>query len=140
MNITATDGSRFRIQLSYVDNTVQTAAADNAGGTYTQTTTTAAAVIQPSEYPQPIGTVRCYAMPNGEVGIVVDGSSPNTELTINPLPHAIRKGYAKSYAYGQSGVSHQLNVGQITVNSARSATSRDSTRPISWGHSRPPRP
>ena len=32
-----------------------------------------------------------YAMPNGEVGIIVDGSSHNTELTINPLPHAIKR-------------------------------------------------
>ena len=56
-------------------------------------------------------------MPNGEVGIIVDGSNDNTELTINPLPHPIRKGYAHSYAYGQSGVTHILNIGQITVNS-----------------------
>ena len=41
----------------------------------------------------------------------------NTELTINPLPQPIRKGYAHSYAYGQSGKDHLLNVGQITVNS-----------------------
>ena len=56
-------------------------------------------------------------MPNGEVGIIVDGSNDNTELTINPLPTPIRKGYAHSYAYGQSGVTHILNIGQITVNS-----------------------
>jgi len=56
-------------------------------------------------------------MPNGEVGIIVDGSNDNTELTINPLPTPIRKGYAHSYAYGQSGVTHTLNIGQITVNS-----------------------
>ncbi|MGC8642924.1 MAG: hypothetical protein ACP5XB_23960 [Isosphaeraceae bacterium] len=119
VNVIATDGSRYRIQLGYVDNTVQTAAADGAGGSYTQTTTSAASIIQPSGYPQPIGTVRCYAMPNGEVGIIVDGSSPNTELTINPLPHPIVTGYAHSYAYGQSGVSHVLNIGQITVNSGQ---------------------
>ena len=74
-------------------------------------------IIQPSEFPQPIGTVRVYAMPNGEVGIIVDGSNDNTELTINPLPHPIRKGYAHSYAYGDAGVTHLLNIGQITVNS-----------------------
>ena len=40
-------------------------------------------------------------MPRGKVGIIVDGSTPNTELTINPLPHPIRKGYAHSFAYGR---------------------------------------
>ena len=74
-------------------------------------------MIQPSEFPQPIGTVRVYAMPGGKIGIIVDGSTPNTELTINPLPHPIRKGYAHSFAYGAPGQNHLLNVGQITVNS-----------------------
>ena len=118
-NVVSVDGSHFRIQLGYESNTVATAAGDGAGGTYTQTTPTPAlTVIQPSSSPvQPIGTVRVYAMPNGEVGIIVDGSNDNTELTINPLPTPIRKGYAHSYAYGQSGVTHILNIGQITVNS-----------------------
>ena len=118
VNVVSVDGSHFRIQLGYISNTVATAAGDGAGGTYTQSTPTpASTIIQPSEFPQPIGTVRVYAMPNGEVGIIVDGSNDNTELTINPLPHPIRKGYAHSYAYGQSGVTHILNIGQITVNS-----------------------
>ena len=56
-------------------------------------------------------------MPGGEVGIIVDGSTQNTELTINALPHPIPKGYAHSYAYGMSGETHILNIGQITVNS-----------------------
>src|SRR5271166_4127063 len=117
-NVVAVDGSHFRIQLGYESNTVATAAGDGAGGTFTQTTPTPAeTVIQPTEFPEPIGTLRVYAMPNGEVGIIVDGSNSNTELTINPLPTPIRKGYAHSYAYGQSGVTHTLNIGQITVNS-----------------------
>ena len=117
-NVVSVDGSHFRIQLGYESNTVATAAGDGAGGTYTQSTPTpASTVIQPTEFPQPIGTLRVYAMPNGEVGIIVDGSNDNTELTINPLPTPIRKGYAHSYAYGQSGVTHILNIGQITVNS-----------------------
>jgi len=117
-NVVSVDGSHFRIQLGYESNTVATAAGDGAGGTYTQSTPTpASTVIQPTEFPQPIGTLRVYAMPNGEVGIIVDGSNNNTELTINPLPTPIRKGYAHSYAYGQSGVTHILNIGQITVNS-----------------------
>src|SRR5271165_7016539 len=117
-NVVSVDGSHFRIQLGYESNTVATAAGDGAGGTYTQSTPTpASTVIQPTEFPQPIGTLRVYAMPNGEVGIIVDGSNDNTELTINPLPTPIRKGYAHSYAYGMSGETHILNIGQITVNS-----------------------
>jgi hypothetical protein len=117
-NVVSVDGSHFRIQLGYISNTVATSAGDGAGGTFTQSTPVpASTIIQPTEFPQPIGTVRVYAMPNGEVGIVVDGSNDNTELTINPLPKPIRKGYAHSYAYGQSGVTHILNIGQITINS-----------------------
>ncbi len=56
-------------------------------------------------------------MSNGRVGIIVDGSTPNTELTINPLGQAQRKGYASSYAYGQALQGHVLNIGQITINS-----------------------
>ncbi len=117
-DVIATDGSYFRIQLGYISNTVATSAGDGAGGTYTQSTPTPASSInQPSEYPQPIGTVRVYPMLNGQVGIIVDGSNSNTELTINPLPNPIRKGNAHSFAYGQAGVTHVLNIGQITVNS-----------------------
>ena len=117
-NVVAVDGSHFRIQLGYESNTVATSAGDGAAGTYTASTPEPAlATAQPTETPQPIGTLRVYAMPNGEVGIIVDGSNDNTELTINPLPTPIRKGYAHSYAYGQSGVTHILNIGQITVNS-----------------------
>lgn len=119
VEVASVDGTHYRIQLSYISNTVQTAAGDGAAGLYTQSTTSAAAVIQPSGYPQPIGTVRAYAMPGGKIGIIVDGSSPNTQLTINPLPQPIRKGYAHSYAYGQSGKEHLLNIGQITINSGR---------------------
>ena len=117
-NVVSVDGSHFRIQLGYISNTVATSAGDGAGGTYTQSTPTpASSIIQPSEFPQPIGTLRVYAMPNGQVGIIVDGSTSNTELTINPLPHPIRKGYAHSYAYGAANVSHVLNIGKIIVNS-----------------------
>ena len=48
---------------------------------------------------------------------MVDGSTANTELTINPLPTPIRKGYAHSYAYGMGGETHLINIGQITINS-----------------------
>src|SRR5262249_34551720 len=72
-----------------------------------------------ANYPQPIGTVRAYAMPGGRVGIIVDGSTPNTELTINPLGLPQKKGYAHSFAYGESTRNHILNIGQITINSGQ---------------------
>ena len=114
-NVVSVDGSHFRIQLTYIPNTVQTSAQSGLGEFFTQTP--ASSLIQPHSLPQPVGTVRVYAMPNGEVGIIVDGSTKNTELTINALPHPIPKGYAHSYAYGMSGETHILNIGQITVNS-----------------------
>ena len=91
-NVAATDGSHYRIQLSYIPNTVQTSAQGGLGGFFTQTP--ASSPIQPHSLPQPVGTVRVYAMPGGKVGIIVDGSTQNTELTINSLPHPIPKGYA----------------------------------------------
>jgi hypothetical protein len=118
VNVVSVDGTHYRIQLSYISNTVATSNGDGLGGFYTQTTPTpAASIIQPTSYPQPPGVVRVYAMPGGKIGIIVDGSTPNTELTINPLPHPIRKGYAHSFAYGMAGQTHLINIGQITVNS-----------------------
>ena len=116
--VLAPDGSYFRLTLGYISNTVQASAGDGPAGLYTQSTPTPAQnVIQPTEYPQPIGTIRVYAMGGNEIGIIVDGSNSNTELTINPLPHPIVKGFGHSFAYGQAGVSHMLNIGQLTVNS-----------------------
>ncbi|QEH32899.1 hypothetical protein OJF2_13840 [Aquisphaera giovannonii] len=138
VNVVTVDGTRYRVQLGYIANTIATSQNDQAGGTYTQTTTSAASIIQPSSYPQPVGVVRAYAMPDGKVGIIVDGSTANTELTINPLPAAQRKGYAHSYAYGQANQGHLMNVGQITVNSGQIGTiegfhSADLSGPITIG-------
>jgi hypothetical protein len=66
---------------------------------------------------QPIGTVRAYAMPGGRVGLILDGTTTQSELDISPYPFKQRKGYAHSFAYGQTTQSHILNIGQITVNS-----------------------
>ena len=60
-------------------------------------------------------------MPGGSVGIIVDGSTQNTELTINPLGQQQRKGYAHSFAYGAAARGHILNIGQITVNTGEIA-------------------
>ena len=56
-------------------------------------------------------------MSGGRVGIIIDGSTNQTEVDISPYPFHMRKGYAHSFAYGQANESHILNIGQITVNS-----------------------
>ena len=120
VQVTAQDGSHYLIKLSYTSNTLATAAAEGSNGQAGDTTAqTATALVgqQNANYPQPIGTVRAYAMPGGKVGIIVDGSTPNTELTINPLGLPQKKGYAHSFAYGESTRNHILNIGQLTVNS-----------------------
>ena len=111
---------------SYTSNTLATNVAEGTNGQdgATSTTTTAERHWSPRQsatYPQPIGTVRAYAMSGGRVGIIVDGSTQNTELTINPLGQQQRKGFAKSFAYGAANRGHILNIGQITVNTGQIA-------------------
>lgn len=120
VEVTAPDGSHYMIKLSYTSNTIATDVAegtDGQGGNSTSATADALVSEANANYPQPIGTVRAYAMPGGRVGLIVDGSTPNTELTINPLGQPQEKGFAKSFAYGESGRTHLLNIGQITVTS-----------------------
>ncbi|MGO9913160.1 MAG: hypothetical protein ACLQIB_00375 [Isosphaeraceae bacterium] len=120
VEVTAQDGSHYLIKLAYTSNTLATAPAEGGngqGGNSTAASATALVSQQNANYPQPIGTVRAYAMPGGRVGIIVDGSTSNTELTINPLGLPQKKGYAHSFAYGESTRNHILNVGQLTVNS-----------------------
>ena len=115
-------GSHYMVSLSYTSNTLATNVAEGSNGQdgNTSTTPSAALVSQAAaNYPQPIGTVRAYAMSGGRIGIIVDGSTQNTELTINPLGEQQHKGFAKSFAYGQANLGHILNVGQITVNSGQ---------------------
>ncbi len=120
VEVTAQDGSHYMISLSYTSNTLAT---NTAEGTNGQLGASSAAAdtqqvsTQSASYPQPIGTVRAYAIPNGRVGIVVDGSTQNTDLTINPLGEPQKKGFAHSFAYGETSRGHVLNVGQITINS-----------------------
>jgi len=125
VEVTALDGSHYMISLSYTSNTLATNGAEGANGqTGAATSTAAADQISPqsARYPQPIGTVRAYPMPNGQVGIIVDGSTQNTELTINPLGQPQRKGFAHSFAYGESSRNHILNVGSITITSGKIAS------------------
>ena len=122
VEVTAQDGSHYMISLSYTSNTLATNIAEGAngqGGTSTTAATDSLVASQSASFPQPIGTVRAYAIPNGRVGIIVDGSTQNTDLTINPLGEPQKKGFAHSFAYGESNRSHVLNVGQITINSGQ---------------------
>ena len=117
-------GTHYMVSLSYTSNTLATNVAEGSNGqSGASSTATAEETVAQAEstYPQPIGTVRAYAMSGGRVGIVVDGSTQNTELTINPLGQAQVKGFAKSFAYGAANLGHVLNVGQITINSGEIA-------------------
>lgn len=120
VEVTALDGSHYMIKLSYTSNTLATDIAEGSngqGGNATAETATSLVSQQNGNYPQPIGTVRAYAMPGGRVGLIVDGSTSNTDLTINPLGQPQKKGFAKSFAYGESTRYHVLNIGQLTVSS-----------------------
>jgi hypothetical protein len=114
------DGSHFQISLTQFVPTPPTS-----------TTGAAVAVTQPpiqGQVPgagaiQPIGTVRAYSMPPStpggppRVGLILDGTTTQSELDISPVPFKQRKGYAHSFAYGATRQSHLLNIGQIIVNS-----------------------
>jgi hypothetical protein len=120
VQVVALDGSHYMIRLSYTSNTISTDIAEGANGQQGNASLAGAQALvseQNANYPQPIGTVRAYAMPGGRVGIIVDGSTPNTDLTINPLGQRQYKGFAHSFAYGQAGRYHLLNIGQLTVTS-----------------------
>jgi hypothetical protein len=120
VEVSALDGSHYMISLSYTSNTLATSPAEGANGQAGNSSTAAATALvntQSATYPQPIGTVRAYPMSHGRVGIIVDGSTQNTDLTINPLGEPQVKGFAHSFAYGESNRGHILNIGQITVTS-----------------------
>jgi hypothetical protein len=113
-------GSHYQIALSYTSNTLATNGAEGSDGqSGSSSSATALALVSQAgaNYPQPIGTVRAYAMSGGRIGIIVDGSTQNTELTINPLGQQQRIGFAHSFAYGAAARGHILNIGQLTVNS-----------------------
>ena len=122
VEVTALDGSHYMIKLSYTSNTTATNIAEGANGqngVASPADTTSQVAMQNANYPQPLGTIRAYPMSGGRVGLVIDGSTPNTEVTINPLGQPQIKGFAHSFAYGESTRKHLLNIGQITVNSGQ---------------------
>lgn len=103
------DGSRFRVSLQLADNQYGTGLSAQTGGAGTN--------VVPSAAVQPQGTVRAYAMPGGQVGLIVDGTTQLMALVIDPLPFAQRKGFAKSFAYGETGRSHMLQIGSLQITS-----------------------
>jgi hypothetical protein len=110
------NGSRFQISLTYYFQPSPTG---------TTTTATTQSPIQ-GQTPggsgiQPQGTVRAYAMSGGRIGLILDGTTNQTELTISPEAKFQRKGYAHSFSYGMAAQSDVLNIGQITVNSGQLA-------------------
>jgi hypothetical protein len=114
--IATPDGSRFQVSLTYYNQPSPT------GST---TTSVSQSPIQ-GQVPgaggiQPQGTVRAYAMSGGRVGLILDGTTNQTELTISPEAKHQRKGYAHSFSYGMASQSGILNIGQITVNSGQLA-------------------
>jgi hypothetical protein len=120
VEVTALDGSHYMVKLSYTSNTLATNNAEGLngqGGNSSAVTLDAQISMQNANFPQPIGTIRAYAMPHGRVGIIVDGTTDNVDLTINPLGQSQRKGFAHSFAYGESNRTHILNIGKLVVNS-----------------------
>ncbi len=122
VEVSALDGSHYMIRLSYTSNTIATNTSEGQngqGGNASTSTADALVSEQNGNYPQPIGTIRAYAMPGGRVGLIVDGLTSNTDVTINPLGQPQKKGFAHSFAYGETGRNHLLNIGQLTVTSGQ---------------------
>jgi hypothetical protein len=117
--VAAPDGSRFRISLVYADNLSDGGLAAETGSSTTAAPNPTNQLYPTSVAPQPTGTVRAYAMPGGKVGIIVDGSTEQMQLNIDPLAFAQRKGYAHSFAYGEAGRSHILNIGSLNITSGK---------------------
>ncbi|MDR3638129.1 MAG: hypothetical protein P4L84_30265 [Isosphaeraceae bacterium] len=91
------------------------APAIEAGGTAAEAASSSSATVP--AHTQAAGTVRAYPMGNGEVGIIVDGSTALTDLTINQVAFPGRQGYAHSFAYAYAARPRILNIGAIDVTS-----------------------
>lgn len=105
------NGGVWDITLSVYAPAVGPGGTSGAG---TSTSTTSSSVPAHSQAP---GTVRAYPMGNGRVGIIVDGTTALTDLTINYVGFPTRQGYAHSFAYAYAKRPRILNVGAINVTS-----------------------
>ncbi len=64
------------------------------------------------------GVVRATPMAGGKVKIIINGSGPNSVVTINPVEHVpMAKGLAHHYPIPQAVSSAFLNVGEVDVTS-----------------------
>ncbi|WP_406697745.1 hypothetical protein V5E97_02660 [Singulisphaera sp. Ch08] len=118
--VAAPDGSHFRISLTqFIPPAGQGQSQTASGSTVPGTQNPIQGQVPGAGPVQPIGTVRAYAMSRGRVGLIIDGTTTQSELNISPQPFPQRKGYAHSFAYGQANQSKVLNIGQITVNSGQ---------------------
>jgi hypothetical protein len=122
VELTAPDGSHYLVKLSYTSNTLATNIAEGSngqGGVSNSASVLSQVSMQNTSYPQPLGTVRAYPIAGGRVGIIVDGTTDNVELTINPLGEPQKKGFGQSFAYGEANRNHILNIGQLTINTGQ---------------------
>ena len=114
------DGSHFQISLTQF---VPTPPSSTTGAAVAVTQPPIQGQVPGAGLVQPIGTVRAYSMPPSapgqppRVGLILDGTTTQSELDISSVPFPQRKGYAHSFAYGATRQSHLLNIGQIIVNS-----------------------
>src|SRR5262249_52577256 len=111
VQVATPDRTHLRITLQLADSQFDGSLTAQTGGSGTG--------VIPATPVQPVGTVRAYPMPGGKVGIIVDGTTDNMQLVIDPLPFPQRKGYAHSFAYGQTGRGHILDIGSLNVTSGR---------------------
>jgi hypothetical protein len=65
------------------------------------------------------GFVRAYVMPGNQIGLIVDATTPDSELTINPFNKFQRKGLAHQFSAGQARSNATLNIGSIEVTSGQ---------------------
>lgn len=118
--VAAPDGSHFKISLTqFIPPAGQGQSQSSSGASVPGAQNPIQGQIPGGGPVQPIGTVRAYAMPRGRVGLIIDGTTTQSELDISPQPFPQRKGYAHSFAYGQTNQSKILDIGQITVNSGQ---------------------
>ncbi len=65
------------------------------------------------------GTVRAKRLPGGSVGLIVEGTTQNSELTINPIIKSPVRGGAHDFAHGFAGTDQVLDVGFVEVTSGQ---------------------
>ncbi|SIO43170.1 hypothetical protein SAMN05444166_4669 [Singulisphaera sp. GP187] len=118
--VAAPDGSHFRISLTqFIPPAGQGQSQTGSGANVPGAQNPIQGQVPGGGPVQPIGTVRAYSMSRGRVGLIIDGTTTQSELDISPQPFPQRKGYAHSFAYGQTNQSKVLDIGQITVNSGQ---------------------